>query len=681
MSSRTSSPSSRAQSSSNSRRPNWEPKGARSGSRNGAGRGYRAGHGSHHTERPGMEGLAEIREGRRKPRHKKHQTQDDARRTPRGRNERNNSWSNGDDRRRDDRRGSESRGRQDWHHRDDSRRDDRRSEGRRWNNDRQDRRHNTDRRDDRSDFRRSGQDRNRSQDRRWNDDRQDRRQGRKFNDRGWDGQRRDDRKSDFKRNDDRRDDRQGYRGAKRSNRRDDRRDDNRSSRRNDGARSYEPRRAPKSQHGSTRNAGGRGASATAATVTAAKSYVAPTEFAPSTPVEAATGINAPASTSFVELGVDGNAINALATMGITSPMPIQSAVIPDALGGRDILGRGRTGSGKTVAFAAPIVTRLTTLDPSRARGRAPRALVLAPTRELVAQINKTLEPLAKAAGMFTLALVGGVPQRRQVLALQKGVDILVATPGRLEDLANQGRLSLDNIRIITVDEADEMCDMGFIEPLDRIFGSLRANAQHMLFSATLDHDVQRLVDKYFTDPVLHDTGDEAQAESDITHLVFVTDRNDKVDVVAALAEEAGRSIIFTRTRAYSQMLADDLDDYGVSAVAMHGDLKQHQRQRNLKRLESGDATTLVATDVAARGIHIDALPLVIQADMAEDPKAYIHRSGRTGRAGATGVVVSIVPPRGQRKAERILDAAEITAPMIKVTARDAAATLRDFMQA
>lgn len=385
------------------------------------------------------------------------------------------------------------------------------------------------------------------------------------------------------------------------------------------------------------------------------------------------------SVTFTDLGINPKAAEVLAKSGITHPLPIQSIAIPDAVAGRDILGKGRTGSGKTVAFAGPMVTRLATLDPSAKHGRAPRGLVLAPTRELVSQINRTLEPLAKSLNMFTLALVGGVPQRRQVLALKKGVDIVVATPGRLEDLQNQGHLDLDNIRIITVDEADEMCDMGFIEPLERIMGSVRQDAQHMLFSATLDGEVGRLVDQFFSDPLMHDAGDEAQSDGDITHAVLMADRYDKTDVISALAAAAPQSIVFSRTRVYAQRLADDLYDRGVPAVAMHGDLKQHQRQRNLTKISNGDVKALVATDVAARGIHIDHLPLVIQADIADDPKSYVHRSGRTGRAGAAGLVISIITPSTKRKALRILREAEISAPIIDVTPANVVSRVNELL--
>ncbi len=376
---------------------------------------------------------------------------------------------------------------------------------------------------------------------------------------------------------------------------------------------------------------------------------------------------------FGELGLGGNIVRALKELGAESPFPIQAATIPVVLEGRDVLGRGRTGSGKTIAFGAPTVERLMQLwaeqqrdvengpDGRRKRqmGRAPRALILAPTRELALQIDRTVQPIAQSVGLFTTQVYGGVPQARQVGALRRGVDIVIGTPGRIEDLLAQGHLDLSDIRITVLDEADHMCDLGFLEPVQRILRQTRDGGQKLLFSATLDTGVAALVEEFLVDPAVHEVAGEDQASGTIEHRVFVIDNRDKRDIVAQLADRDGKTLVFSRTRAFAEDLTEHLEDAGVRAVALHGDLNQSRRTRNLQQLTSGRVDVLVATDVAARGIHVDDIDLVIQADAPDEYKTYLHRSGRTGRAGRTGRVVTLIPRNRQRRMNELLDRAEI----------------------
>ena len=370
--------------------------------------------------------------------------------------------------------------------------------------------------------------------------------------------------------------------------------------------------------------------------------------------------------SFADLGLGGNIVRALSELGAESPFPIQAATIPVVLEGRDVLGRGRTGSGKTIAFGAPTVERLMKLWAETGRsggkrqfGRKPRALILAPTRELALQIDRTVQPIAQSVGLFTTQIYGGVPQGRQVGALQRGVDIVIGTPGRVEDLIEQGRLDLSEVAITILDEADHMCDLGFLEPVQRILRRTAEGGQKLLFSATLDSGVATLVDEFLVDPAVHEVAGEDQASGTIEHRVFVIDNRDKRDIVAQLADRDGRTLVFARTRAFAEDLTDHLEDAGILAVALHGDLNQSRRTRNLHQLTSGRVDVLVATDVAARGIHVDDIDLVIQADAPDEYKTYMHRSGRTGRAGRTGRVVTLIPRNRQRRMSELLDRAEI----------------------
>ena len=381
--------------------------------------------------------------------------------------------------------------------------------------------------------------------------------------------------------------------------------------------------------------------------------------------------------TFADLGLGGNVVHALAELGAETPFPIQAATIPVVLEGRDVLGRGRTGSGKTIAFGAPTVERLMQLwaasgksGGKRQMGRKPRALILAPTRELALQIDRTVQPIARSVGLFTTQVYGGVPQGRQVGALQRGVDIVIGTPGRIEDLVEQGHLDLSQVVVTVLDEADHMCDLGFLEPVQRIIRRTAEGGQKLLFSATLDTGVATLVDEFLVEPAVHEVAGEDQASSTIDHRVFVIDHRDKRDIVAQLAGREGKTLVFARTRAFAEDLADHLDDAGIPAVSLHGDLNQSRRTRNLQQLTSGRVDVLVATDVAARGIHVDDIDLVIQADAPDEYKTYLHRSGRTGRAGRTGRVVTLIPRHRQRRMAELLGRAEIEVDFVDVRLGD-----------
>ncbi|WP_411557901.1 DEAD/DEAH box helicase [Plantibacter sp. MPB07] len=367
--------------------------------------------------------------------------------------------------------------------------------------------------------------------------------------------------------------------------------------------------------------------------------------------------------TFESLGLGGNIVRALAELGADSPFPIQAATIPDVIAGRDVLGRGRTGSGKTIAFGAPLVEKLMENGGGKNRkpGRKPRALILAPTRELALQIDRTVQPIARAVGLFTTQIYGGVPQGRQVGALQRGVDIIVGTPGRIEDLIEQGRLDLSQVTVTVLDEADHMCDLGFLEPVQRILRRTAPDGQKLLFSATLDKGVAALVNEFLPNPSVHEVAGEDQASSTIDHRVLVVEHKGKDRLIEELVNRTEKTLVFARTRAYAERLAEQLGMAGIPAVSLHGDLNQARRTRNLEKLTSGRVNVLVATDVAARGIHVDDITLVVQADAPDEYKTYLHRAGRTGRAGKIGRVVTIIPKARRRRMTELLDRAEIEA--------------------
>ncbi|MDY0892237.1 DEAD/DEAH box helicase [Frigoribacterium sp. CFBP9030] len=382
--------------------------------------------------------------------------------------------------------------------------------------------------------------------------------------------------------------------------------------------------------------------------------------------------------SFGDLGLGDNIERQLASMGAAAPFAIQAATIPDVLKGRDVLGRGRTGSGKTIAFGAPLVEKLMENNGAKGRkpGRKPRALILAPTRELAMQIDRTVQPIARSVGLFTTQVYGGVPQARQVGAINRGVDIIIGTPGRIEDLIDQGRLDLSEVVITVLDEADHMCDLGFLEPVQRIIRETATvkrdgtRAQKLLFSATLDKGVAKLVDEFLVNPAVHEVAGEDQASATIDHRVLVIEQRDKTAVIEQLASGEGKTLVFARTRAFAEQLADQLEDAGIRSTSLHGDLNQARRTRNLQMLTSGRVNVLVATDVAARGIHVDDISLVVQADMPDEYKTYMHRSGRTGRAGKQGTVVTLITRPRRRRMEELLDRAEIEAEMIETRPGD-----------
>jgi superfamily II DNA/RNA helicase len=373
------------------------------------------------------------------------------------------------------------------------------------------------------------------------------------------------------------------------------------------------------------------------------------------------------------LGIGDNMTRQLISMGAEAPFPIQAATIPDVLSGRDVLGRGRTGSGKTIAFGAPLVERLMENNGGKDRkpGRSPRALILAPTRELAQQIDRTVQPIARSVGLFTTTIVGGVPQYKQVASLQRGVDIVIATPGRVEDLVEQGKLDLSNVMVTVLDEADHMCDLGFLEPVQRILDETKQGGQKLLFSATLDKGVATLVKQYLKDPAVHEVAGEDQASSTIDHRVLLIEQRDKAAIIEQLAAGDGKTLVFARTRAFAEMLADQLEDAGIPATSLHGDLNQSRRTRNLQLLTSGRVKVLVATDVAARGIHVDDISLVIQADAPDEYKTYLHRSGRTGRAGKVGTVVTLISKARRRRMDELLERAEIDVKFEQVAPGDA----------
>ena len=374
--------------------------------------------------------------------------------------------------------------------------------------------------------------------------------------------------------------------------------------------------------------------------------------------------------TFSTLGVPAPLVAALTAAGIDSPFPIQVDTLPDTLSGRDVLGRGKTGSGKTLAFSIPMVARLGgALAGGRRRPGRPLGLVLAPTRELATQITNTMVPLADAYDLRVTTIFGGISQARQVAALKAGVDIVVATPGRLEDLMKQGFLHLDAIEITVLDEADHMADLGFLPIVTKILKATPTGGQRLLFSATLDNGVDKLVNQFLHNEVLHSVDEANSPVAAMTHHVFETSGNDaKKDLVYKLASGTGRRILFMRTKHHAKKLAKALTDAGIPAVDLHGNLSQPQRDRNLAAFGEGNVKVLVATDVAARGVHVDNVELVIHVDPPMEHKAYLHRSGRTARAGAEGDVVTICLPTQQKDLASLLKKADIQVQPQKVNA-------------
>ncbi|WP_327017375.1 DEAD/DEAH box helicase [Cryobacterium sp. MP_3.1] len=375
-------------------------------------------------------------------------------------------------------------------------------------------------------------------------------------------------------------------------------------------------------------------------------------------------------TSFGALGVPAPLVAVLTSQGIDSPFPIQVDTLPDTLKGRDVLGRGKTGSGKTLAFSIPMVSRLGgKLAGGKRRPGRPLGLILAPTRELATQITAALTPLAEAYGLNTTTIFGGVSQNRQVAALKAGVDIVVACPGRLEDLMKQGFVNLDSVEITVLDEADHMADLGFLPVVTRILDKTPSSGQRLLFSATLDNGVDKIVRRFLHNEVLHSVDEATSHVSAMTHHVFEVDGADsKKELIEKLASGSGRRILFMRTKHHAKKLAKALTDAGIPSVDLHGNLSQVARDRNLAAFSAGDVKVLVATDVAARGVHVDDIELVIHVDPPAEHKAYLHRSGRTARAGSAGDVVTIVLPAQKRDTDQLLRKAAITVTPQRVNA-------------
>ncbi|MFZ0079901.1 MAG: DEAD/DEAH box helicase [Trebonia sp.] len=344
--------------------------------------------------------------------------------------------------------------------------------------------------------------------------------------------------------------------------------------------------------------------------------------------------------SFAAAGVPAPLVAALAAAGITAPFPIQAAALPDALAGRDILGRGQTGSGKTLAFCIPLAAGLTDGYTSACR---PRGLVLVPTRELAGQVHAVLAPLAESVGLSVATIYGGVPQKPQVAKLRDRADIVVACPGRLADLIEQGHCHLGDVEISVIDEADHMADLGFLPVVRRLLDMTPPGGQRMLFSATLDAAVDVLARRFMNRPAHHDVSPVEVPVAMVHHLLTIGPA-DRVGVVTALAGGGGRSLVFTRTKYAARRLARQLTTSGIPAAELHSDLSQGVRERNLASFASGVVRVIVATDIAARGIHVDGIDLVIHADPPAEHKAYLHRSGRTARAGAAGTVITLQTP-------------------------------------
>ncbi|MFG3130469.1 DEAD/DEAH box helicase [Streptomyces tendae] len=377
----------------------------------------------------------------------------------------------------------------------------------------------------------------------------------------------------------------------------------------------------------------------------------------STTTEATEATEAPEPT-FADLGLPEGVVRKLAQNGVTTPFPIQAATIPDALAGKDILGRGRTGSGKTLSFGLPT---LATLAGGRTEKHKPRAVILTPTRELAMQVADALQPYGDVMGLKMKVVCGGTSMGNQIYALERGVDILVATPGRLRDIINRGACSLENVQIAVLDEADQMSDLGFLPEVTELLDQVPAGGQRMLFSATMENEIKTLVDRYLKDPALHEVDAAQGAVTTMSHHILVVKPKDKAPVTAAIASRKGRTIIFVRTQLGADRVAEQLRDAGAKADALHGGMTQGARTRTLADFKDGYVNVLVATDVAARGIHVDGIDLVLNVDPAGDHKDYLHRAGRTARAGRTGTVVSLSLPHQRRQIFRLMEDAGVDA--------------------
>jgi superfamily II DNA/RNA helicase len=371
------------------------------------------------------------------------------------------------------------------------------------------------------------------------------------------------------------------------------------------------------------------------------------------------------STSFAQLGLAPELIAALDAQGITTPFPIQAMTIADALAGRDVCGKAKTGSGKTLAFGLPLVSRATRAEPKH-----PTALVLVPTRELAAQVAGVLKPLAEAVGVRVGAVYGGVPIERHVRTLKRGVDILIATPGRLIDLGDRGDVSVTAVETLVLDEADRMADMGFMPQVEWVLRRAVHRSQTLLFSATLDGDVDHIVKRYMRDPARHSVTDDTPTVEAMEHRFFFVHQLDKPKLAAAIARQHDKTLVFVRTKRGADRLAQQLRREGVKAEAIHGDLRQRERERALAAFADGRLPALVATDVAARGLHVEDIDVVVHFDPPEDHKAYLHRSGRTARAGKRGVAVTLVLWNQEVEVERIQKRLGLGQPLVEIFSND-----------
>ncbi len=368
---------------------------------------------------------------------------------------------------------------------------------------------------------------------------------------------------------------------------------------------------------------------------------------------------------FHSLGVSSAVADSLAARGITRPFPIQELTIADALAGRDVCGKAKTGSGKTLAFGIPALERLSKAEPGK-----PRGLALVPTRELATQVCDELAPLAEMLDRNAVAIYGGAPIEKQIAKINKGVDLVVATPGRMIDLIERKEISVADIEIVIVDEADRMADMGFLPQLEWILRQIEGTHQTLLFSATLDGAVNTLIKRYQDDPVMHEVVSDEVTVEQMQHRFIAVHQMDKPKVAAAISRGGNRTIMFTRTKHMADRLAQALDDEGVRAAAIHGDLRQSNRERALSDFGDGKLSVMVATDVAARGIHVDEVDIVIHYDPPSDHKTYLHRSGRTARAGSSGMVATLVLYNEELEVKRLQKRIEVEQPIIEMFSND-----------
>jgi superfamily II DNA/RNA helicase len=374
--------------------------------------------------------------------------------------------------------------------------------------------------------------------------------------------------------------------------------------------------------------------------------------------------------TFGHLGIDDDLVGALSSLGIEEPFPIQALTIPDALAGRDVCGKAKTGSGKTLAFGLPLLQRLAPARSTPVRSKSPRGLVLVPTRELARQVGEVLAPLAAVRNLELALCYGGTNMELQIRSVRAGTDVVVATPGRLIDLRQRGEIDLSGIEIVVIDEADRMADMGFTPQVEWLLRHLTTPHQTMLFSATLDGDVDRLIRRELHDPVHHEVESPGKTVAGMAHRFVRVHQMDKVKVVASICRANARTIVFARTKRGADRLTDSLRREGVDARAIHGDLRQQMRERALKSFSDGRLPVLVATDVAARGLDVEDIDVVVHFDPPEDHKAYLHRSGRTARAGREGVVVTLVLWNEVMDIERIQKRLGISAPMVEMFSND-----------